>query len=82
MVMNKWFKSSFSGPWTDNCVEVQWRKSSLTDNTCVEVQCNCHVDEILVRDSKDPGGPVLKFTRDEWKAFIAGAKNNEFDVSS
>ena len=33
-----------------------------------------------VRDSKDPGGPVLVFTAPEWTAFIAGAREGEFDV--
>ena len=27
-----------------------------------------------VRDSKDQRGPVLRFTRDEWAAFLAGMK--------
>jgi hypothetical protein len=78
-----WKKSTQSGPWTDNCVEVSgtsWNKSSesATDITCVET--NLGVDEILVRDSKDPDGPVLRFTGDEWTAFIAGVKLNEFDL--
>jgi hypothetical protein len=32
-----------------------------------------------VRDSKDPAGPVLRFTASEWDAFIGGAKDGEFD---
>lgn len=55
-------KSTRSGPWTDNCVEVG--------------QCDCGVK---VRDSKDPTGPVLTFTRAEWDAFLAGARDGEFD---
>lgn len=35
---------------------------------------------IAVRDSKDPAGPKLLFTRDEWKAFIGGVMNGEFDI--
>jgi hypothetical protein len=34
---------------------------------------------VRVRDSKDPGGPALRFTWHEWKAFIAGVKQGEFD---
>jgi hypothetical protein len=34
---------------------------------------------ILMRDSKNPDGPVLAFTEDEWRAFIAGVKDGEFD---
>jgi hypothetical protein len=34
---------------------------------------------IAVRDSKDPDGPVLVFTPEEWSAFLAGVKGGEFD---
>jgi len=34
---------------------------------------------IGVRDSKDPSGPVLRFTPGEWHAFLGGAQNGEFD---
>jgi Domain of unknown function (DUF397) len=34
---------------------------------------------ILMRDSKHPDGPVLAFTEAEWRAFIAGVKDGEFD---
>jgi hypothetical protein len=34
---------------------------------------------IAVRDSKNPLGPALMFTPDEWAAFIEGAKDGEFD---
>jgi hypothetical protein len=32
-----------------------------------------------VRDSKNPTGPALIFTPGEWDAFLAGAKDGEFD---
>jgi hypothetical protein len=32
-----------------------------------------------VRDSKDLNGPVLRFSREEFAAFLAGAKAGEFD---
>lgn len=32
-----------------------------------------------VRDSKDPNGPMLRFTATEWAAFLDGTKNGEFD---
>jgi hypothetical protein len=34
---------------------------------------------IGLRNSRDPGGPVLRFTPDEWHAFLGGARNGEFD---
>jgi hypothetical protein len=44
---------------------------------CVEVAA---IDGgIAVRDSKDPAGPVLHFTRGEILAFLQGAKAGEFD---
>jgi hypothetical protein len=37
---------------------------------------------MAVRDTKDRGiGPVLRFTADEWRAFLAGATAGEFDLS-
>jgi hypothetical protein len=60
-----WYKSSASG-YNGNCVEV----SHLRDG------------RIAIRDTKDrASGPALIFTRPEWDAFLAGAKNGEFDAS-
>jgi hypothetical protein len=59
-------------------VHAVWRKSSESFNgDCVEV-APLH-DGIVVRDSKNPDGAVLKFSRREWQAFIRGAKSGEFD---
>jgi len=35
--------------------------------------------EIGVRNSRDSTVPVLRFTSDEWHAFIGGVKKGEFD---
>ena len=58
----------------------KWRKSSHSGNNgCVEVaQCD---DQIAVRDSKDPSGPMLLFTPLEWRAFLAGVRDGEFDAA-
>lgn len=32
-----------------------------------------------LRDTKDLDGPVLLFTAEEWCAFLAGARQGEFD---
>ena len=45
---------------------------------CVEVKRGERV--IAVRDSKNPEGPVLEFTPDEWRAFIQGVENGEFNL--
>jgi hypothetical protein len=60
---------------------VQWRRSGActgADSTCVEVAVGA--DEVAVRDSKDPGGPALRFTAAEWRAFLAGVRAGEFDL--
>lgn len=58
-----------------------WRKSSRSGpncDNCVEV---AFVDQaIAVRDSKNPTGPALIFTADEWDAFLGGARDGEFDL--
>ncbi|MFL6115787.1 MAG: DUF397 domain-containing protein [Catenulispora sp.] len=56
-----------------------WRISSrCAGGDCIAVKSDGA--QILIRDSKDPDGPVLVFTRDEWIAFLDGAKAGEFDV--
>ena len=57
-----------------------WIKSSLSyaNGNCVEV-ASLPGAEIGVRNSRDSGGPVLRFTSDEWHAFLGGVRNGEFD---
>ncbi len=64
-----------------NAARGQWHKStrSGTQGNCVEV-AYLSGDRIGVRDSKNPDGPVLTFTPAEWEAFVAGAKDGEFDL--
>jgi hypothetical protein len=39
------------------------------------------VDDLIgLRNGADPASPVLVFTQAEWDAFVAGAKDGEFDV--
>jgi uncharacterized protein DUF397 len=57
-----------------------WVKSSLSfaNGNCVEV-ASLPDGQIGVRNSRDAAGAVLRFTPDEWHAFIGGAQNGEFD---
>ncbi|WP_131785268.1 DUF397 domain-containing protein [Protofrankia symbiont of Coriaria ruscifolia] len=32
------------------------------------------------RPTSQPDGPVLSFSREEWRAFTDGAKEGEFDI--
>jgi hypothetical protein len=58
-----------------------WRKSSRSDMSgpnCVEVATVGGT--VAVRDSKNPHGPALMFSREAWQAFLAGAVAGEFDL--
>ncbi len=56
-----------------------WRKSSRSNLTgCVEVAVADA--EVAVRNSRHPDGPVLEFTIDEWRAFLDGVREGEFDI--
>jgi hypothetical protein len=57
-----------------------WRKSeaSQTNGECVEVAIS---DEaVRLRHSQNPSGAILVFTHAEWRAFLSGARNGEFDI--
>jgi hypothetical protein len=59
---------------------MQWRKSSFSDghNECIEL-AGLPDHGVAVRNSHDPGGPILTYTQAEFAAFIDGCKKCEFD---
>jgi len=59
-----------------------WVKSSLSfsNGNCVEV-AGLPGGSVGVRNSRDPEGPVLKFTRGAWSAFVGAARLGEFGTS-
>jgi hypothetical protein len=77
-------KGSLPQPWDVSPEEIaraEWRKSSISayNGSCVEI-ARLRTDRVGVRDTKDKGsGPVLIFNQNEWGAFLAGARNGEFD---
>ena len=63
-----------------SALRLEWMKSSFsgTNNNCVE-HAKLPDGSRAVRHSKDPEGPALIFTADEWDAFVTGVKAGEFD---
>ncbi|MET8180798.1 DUF397 domain-containing protein [Streptomyces sp. NPDC005336] len=55
-----WFKSSYSGAGNTECVEAAFLDGVRTG----------------VRDSKDPGGPVLRFSSGAWRDFVAAVRGD------
>ena len=63
-ITRPWVRSSHSGPTGGNCVEVAF----LADGA------------VAMRNSREPDGPALIFTRAEWDAFLGGARDGEFGL--
>ncbi|WP_214364419.1 DUF397 domain-containing protein [Pseudonocardia sp. H11422] len=59
---------------------VAWRKSRVSNPSgdCVEL-AELGGGDIAVRNSRDPDGPALVYTRTEMSAFLCGARLGEFD---
>lgn len=57
-----------------------WTKSSLShaNGNCVEIANIAH-GHVGMRDSKNITGPVLGISPEEWRAFLGGVRNGEFD---
>lgn len=69
------------GTMSDQRIEgIAWRKSrhSNPSGNCVEL-APLTAGEIALRNSRDPYGPVLVYSRAELAAFVQGAKDGEFD---
>lgn len=64
----------------DSLSGVVWRKSRRSGKlgNCVEV-ARLADGGVAMRNSRFPDGPTLVYTRDEMAAFLAGAKDGEFD---
>ncbi len=61
-------------------LDARWVKSrhSNAEGNCVEV-ASLVGGGVALRNSRDPDGPALVYTPAEVAAFLAGAKDGEFD---
>jgi uncharacterized protein DUF397 len=58
-----------------------WRRSRRCDTGhCIEAALVGQ--EVAVRDSKDPNGPILRFSMDEWSSFVAGVREGDFHFTN
>ncbi|NYI07388.1 DUF397 domain-containing protein [Allostreptomyces psammosilenae] len=72
--------SIYNGMPAGLLTDVEWCKSSLSNSqgNCVEF-AKVSADEIAIRNSRDPLGPALVYTRAEIVALIGGARAGDFD---
>jgi hypothetical protein len=58
-----------------------WQKStrSTGNGACVEVKSPA-TESVVVRDSKDPQGPVLTFSPEAWSSFVTDVDGGAFDL--
>ena len=70
----------YNGMPAPDLTDANWQKSKFSNpnGACVEVAHQSN-GEIAVRNSRFPDGPALVYTKAEIAAFLAGAKDNEFD---
>jgi len=68
---------------SEELVGIAWQTSSRSQGgggNCVEVgPVQDGSGRIAVRHSKRPEGAVIVYSREEWDAFVGGAKAGEFD---
>jgi hypothetical protein len=71
--------AGFSVP-ADDLGAVAWRRSTASNPSgdCVEL-ADLPNGDVAVRNSRDPHGPALLYTRAEIRAWVHGAKAGEFD---
>lgn len=62
---------------------IGWRISSACDangGSCVEAGPVLDgSDRVAVRQSSNPDGPAVLYTKEEWEAFLTGVRRGEFD---
>ncbi len=70
---------------SEDLAGIRWHKSSRSNSNggqCVEAGPLADGSgRIAVRHSRHPEGSVIVYTRAEWDAFLAGARDGEFDFT-
>jgi hypothetical protein len=63
----------------DELRRLEWRKAkrSISNGACVEVASV--TESIIIRDSMDPHGPVLRYPDSAWLRFLGRTRRGEFD---
>jgi hypothetical protein len=67
---------SQNGPRTTG---LHWRKARRSANNGACIEAALSGGRILIRDSKDPGGPVLEYAGATWRMFTSDAKIGRYD---
>lgn len=60
---------------------LQWRKARRSANNGACVEAAPSGGRILIRDSKDPGGPILEYASKAWCLFTSEARAGRYDAS-
>lgn len=70
---------------SEDLTGIRWQKSTRSDSNggqCVEVGPLADGSgRVAVRHSRHPEGSFIVYTRAEWDAFLAGARDGEFDFT-
>ena len=56
----------------------RWRTSSFSSSSGACVEVAILAESVLVRDSKDRAGPVLRFSLPAWRTFLAAVVTGSF----
>ena len=72
---------TMNGASTSGLGSLRWQKSrrSNPSGNCVEFGVLPGGAGVAVRNSRDPDGPALIYTRDEIAAFVGGVRDGDFD---
>jgi hypothetical protein len=65
---------------TERKNRLHFRKSSYSPSQIYCVGVCFNKGNVLVTNTKLKSPKTLEFTESEWRAFILGVKNNEFDL--